>query len=121
MARELLDWLRSMHRTLAAAFPEDLLVFFTQQWLPKHAGSPTPAGKLVAAPTSLAGAKSHLAKEFDILGRVGEWDPAAQLGNPMHSRQIRDLIKGYHNQAAALGYQKRGAVPLTEPEMLQLL
>ena len=39
----------------------------------------------------------------------------------MHSLQIRDMIKGYHNQAAELGYHKRGAVPLEEPKMLQLL
>jgi len=39
----------------------------------------------------------------------------------MHSMQIRDKIKGYHNPAAELGYQKRGAVPLDETEMLQLL
>ncbi|KAL0036933.1 hypothetical protein WJX77_005762 [Trebouxia sp. C0004] len=39
----------------------------------------------------------------------------------MHSIQIRDMTKGYHNQAAELGYQKRGAVPLEETEMLQLL
>ena len=38
------------------------------------------------------------------IGRVGDWDPAAQLGNPMHSMQIRDMIKGYYNQAAELGY-----------------
>ena len=121
VARELMDWLQSMHRSMATAIPEDILVFFTQHWLPNHSGSPTPSGRLIAAPTSLARAKSHLAKEFDLQGRVGDWDPAAQLGNPMHSMQIRDMITGYHNQAAELGYQKTGAVPLEEPEMLQLL
>ena len=100
VARELMDWLQSMHRSMATAIPEDILVFFTQHWLPNHSGSPTPSGRLIAAPTSLARAKSHLAKEFDLQGRVGDWDPAAQLGNPMHSMQIRDMIKGYHNDIA---------------------
>ena len=36
MARELMDWLHGMNRTT----PEDILVFFTQHWLPHHAGSP---------------------------------------------------------------------------------
>ena len=78
--------------------------------------------KLIAAPTSLAGVKSHLAKEFDLQGRVGDLqsrvgpDPAAQLGNLM-----RNMIKDYHNQAAEVGYQKIGAMPLEEAEMLQLL
>ena len=39
----------------------------------------------------------------------------------MHSRQVRDMLKGYNNQAAELGYQKKGAVPLTEAEMHLLL
>jgi len=99
-----MDWLQRMHRSMATAIPEDILVFLTQHWLPNHAGSSTTSGRLIAAPTSLAGVKSHLAKEFDLQGRVGDWDPAAQLGNPMHSMQIRDMIKGYYNQAAELGY-----------------
>ncbi len=78
-----------------------------------------PLRKIIAAPTSLAGVKPHLAKEFDLQGRIG--DVAAQLGNPMHSMQIKDMIKGYHNQAAELGYQKRGAVALEEAEMVQVL
>ena len=76
---------------------------------------------MIAAPTSLAGVKSHLAKEIDLQGRVGDWDPTAQSSNPMHSIQIQDMIKGYHNHAAELGYQKKGAVLLEETEMLQLL
>ena len=111
VARELMDWLQSMHRFMATAIPEDILVLFTQHWLPNHAGSSTSSGRLIAAPTSLAGAKSHLAKEFDLQGRVGDWDPAAQLGNPMHSMQIRDMIKGYHIQAAQLGTRKGEQCP----------
>ena len=42
--------------------------------------------------------KSYLAKEFDLQGKVGNRDNAAQLGNLMHSMQIRDMIKGSHNQ-----------------------
>ena len=53
VARELMDWLQSMHRSMVTAIPEDTLVFFTQHWLPNHAGSSTPAGRLIAAPTSL--------------------------------------------------------------------
>lgn len=111
-----------MHRSMATAIPEDILVFLTQHWLPNHAGSPTTSGKLIAAPTSLAGVKSHLAKEFDLQGRVGDLhsrvgpDPAAQLGKLM-----RNMIKGYHSQAAEVGYQKIGAMHLEEAKMLQLL
>ncbi len=112
VARELMDWLQRMHRSMAIAIPGDC-------WLPNHAGSSSLSGNIIAAPTSLAGVKPHLAKQFDLQGRIG--DVAAQLGNPMHSMQIKDMIKGYHNQAAELGYQKRGAVALEEAEMVQVL
>ena len=39
----------------------------------------------------------------------------------MHSRQIKDMLRGYVNQAADQGYCKKGAVPLTEAEMHLLL
>lgn len=81
-ARELMDWLHSMHRSMVNATPEDLLVFSIQHWLPSHAGSTIQAGKLIAAPTSLASAKSHLAKEFDLQGRTGAWTPAPSKAIP---------------------------------------
>ena len=72
---KLMDWLHCMHRSMETAIPEDILVFFTQHWLPSHAGSSTLSGKMIAAPTSLAGVKSHLAKEFDLQGRDWDWAP----------------------------------------------
>jgi len=123
--RELADWLQAAHatcrRTLLTATPEDLLVYFTQHWLPNHAGSGTAAGELIAAPSSLSGVKSHLATELELLGRTGDWDTTTQQGNPMHSMQVKSMLKGYANHATELGYQKRGAVPLTQAEMHTLL
>jgi len=37
------------------------------------------------------------------------------------SAQVRTMLKGYGNHATQLGYQKKGAVPLTEVEMQLLL
>ncbi len=121
--RELADWLQTnaiRKRSLLTVTPEDLLVYFTQHWLPNHAGSGTSAGELIAAPSSLSGVKSHLATEFELLGRW-DWDTATQQGNPMHSMQVRSMLKGYANHATELGYQKKGAVPLTQAEMHTLL
>ena len=39
----------------------------------------------------------------------------------MHSMQVKTMLTGYANHATELGYQKMGAVPLTELEMQQLL
>ena len=108
-------------RTMLTAIPEDILVYLTQHWLPNHAGSSTAGRELVAAPDSLSGIKSHLATEYELLGRIGNWDPATQTGNPMHSMQVRNMLKGYANHATELGYQKRGAVPLTQLEMHTML
>ena len=109
------------NRAVQQATPEDILVYFTQHWLPTHAGSMTADGKLIAAPGSLSSTKSHLSSKFELLGCIGDWNSASQTGNPMHSVQIRSLLKGYNNHAAELGYQRKGAIPLTEPEMLCLL
>lgn len=46
--------------------------------------------------------ESHLAEEFDLQGRVGDQDPTAQSGNPLHRTQIKDMMKRYHKQAAGL-------------------
>jgi len=121
--RKLADWLQAnaiCKRSLLTVTPEDLLVYLTQHWLPNHARSGTSAGELIAAPSSLSGVKSHLATEFELLGRW-DWDTATQQGNPMHSMQVRSMLKGYANHATELGYQKKGAVPLTQAEMHTLL
>ena len=116
-ARELGEWLQlTGNRTMLTVTPEDILVYFTQNWLPAHAGSATACGEMIAAPSSLAGTKSHLATAFEAIGRIGTWDPVTSTGNPMHSKQVKDLLRGYANQATELGYQKKGAVPLTEAE-----
>lgn len=39
----------------------------------------------------------------------------------MHSTQVRSMLKGYGNHAAELGYHRRGAVRMTQPEMHTLL
>ena len=49
---------------MATAIPEDILVLFTQHWLPIHAVSSSISGELIAALTSPAGVKSHLTEEF---------------------------------------------------------
>ncbi len=74
----------------------------------------------IAAPNSLATVKSHLSKNFELLGRTGDWKHNQQ-GNPVESLHLRELVKGYKKHAAELGYQKRGAVPLEEADMIQLL
>ena len=45
----------------------------------------------------------------------------SQQGNPMHSTQVRNMLKGYANHAIDLGYEKKKAMPLTKDEMHTLL
>lgn len=121
---ELMDWIHQLSlpgKSMKTVTPEDILVFLVQQWLPNHAGSATSSTQHIAAPNSLATVKSHLSKEFELLGRTGAWDPQRQQGNPVESLHLREFVKGYKQHATELGYQKRGAVPLEEAEMIQLL
>ena len=123
--RELADWLQQTHaassRTVMTAIPEDILVCLAQHWLPSHAGSETAGRDPIAASGSLSSIKSHLAQEFDLLGRSGDWNASIQSGNPMHSIQVTRMVKGCSNHATDLGYQKKSAVPVTEAQMLTLL
>jgi len=85
--------------------PEDILVYFTQHWLPNHAGSMTADGELIAA-SSLSSTKAHLSSEFEQLGRNGDWDSANQTGNPMLSAQVKTMLKGYGKSCHPAGLPK---------------
>ena len=106
---------------MQSATPEDTLVYLTPALVTNHAASTTSAGELIAALSSLSGIKSHLAKEFELLGRIGYWNRATQTRNPMHSIQIKTMLTGYANHAAECVYQKTGADPLSAAEMAMLL
>ena len=43
------------------------------------------------------------------------------MGFALSSIQIKTMLTGYANHAAEQGYQKKGAVPLSESEMEMLL
>lgn len=98
-------------KDLQTLTPEDLAVYLTQHWLPTHAGSTANNGQQIAAPSSLAGVKSHFSTEFELLGRTGEWNASTQQGNPTWRPQTRRLTKGYKTMAEEQGYQQKGAVP----------
>ena len=89
---ELAEWLHTTGiRTTQSATPEDMLVYLTQHWLPNHAGLATSAGELIAAPSSLSGVKSHLAKEFELLGlkpSYTDWESHAQHPDQDHAHRL---------------------------------
>jgi len=47
---------------------QDMLMYFTQHWLPNHVGPATKTWEHIAA-------LSGLATEFEMPGRTGDWDP----------------------------------------------
>ena len=51
-----------------------------------------------------------------LLGCTGEWHSGTQQGKPMHGMQVKSTLTGFVNYATELGYQKKGAVTLTEAE-----
>ena len=90
--RAVSEWLQTVNasgsKILQTVNSGHMLVCFTHPWLPHHAGLSISTEEHIAAPSSLAGIKSHLATEFELLGRNGGWNPATQQGNPMHSKII---------------------------------
>ena len=115
-------WLQHMQipRDMLTVTPEDLAVYITQEFIPRHAGSGTDSGCRVTAPGSVNSLKSQLSTEFHMLGRCGEWNAETLQGNPTYSDLLRRLTKGYSTDAAEQGYEKKAAVPITHAEMLQL-
>ena len=121
--QEYMDWVGNLQlpKSMQKVTPEDLCVYFTQHWIPRHAGSSVGEGRSVTAPSSLAGIRSHLSTEFELLGRTGEWNAETLQGNPTWSPLVRRLTKGYKLEAEEQGYQQKGAVPLAEEEIQHLL
>ncbi len=101
--------------------PEDLCMYFTRQWIPRHAGTSVGNGKSVTAPSRLVGIRSHLSTEFEPLGRTEKWNAETLQGNPTWRPLVRRLTKRYIAEAEEQGYQQKGAVPLSAEEVQQLL
>ena len=106
-SNELTEWVQGKHaacnRSAQDATPEDIMVYFTQHWVPVHAGSMTMDGELTASPGSLSSTHSCLSINFEIVGRNGEWNAARQTGNLMQSAQIKSMLEGYSNHATDRG------------------
>lgn len=75
-------WLQTSgpNRGLYNCIPEDILVYLVNWWAQEHGGCKAPDGSRFAAPVSLEALCSHLAVEFDKMGRTGEWDPSNLTG-----------------------------------------
>ena len=84
---ELSAWLRQNQpsRGLRAGVPEDLIVYLVSWWSMEHGGCIAPDGSRYAAPGGVESLCSHLAVEFDKLGRCGDYCPASMGGNPVRS------------------------------------
>ncbi|DBB13172.1 TPA: hypothetical protein ACH3X3_004926 [Trebouxia sp. C0006] len=60
--QEYMDWVDNLQlpKSMQKGTPEDLCVYITQHWIPRHAGSSVGKGRSVTAPSSLAGIRSYL-------------------------------------------------------------
>ena len=120
---ELGAWLKQNQpsRDLRACMPEDLIVYMVSWWSLEHGGCTAPDGSKYAAPVSVEALCSHLAVEFDKLGRSGDYCPANMLGNPVRSVQLQRFRQGYAKFAAEQGYQQVSALPWQEGEVIGVL
>ena len=120
---ELGAWLRQNqpNRGLRACLPEDIIVYLVSWWSQEHGGCIAPDGSRYAAPGGVESLCSHLAVEFDKLGRCGEYCPASMGGNPVRSVQLQRFRQGYAKFAVEQGYQQTSARPWQECEVVGVL
>ena len=107
-------------RDMDTCMPEDIIVYATECFLQRHAGTVVPGGVIVA-PVSLSSMFSHLSSEMERRGRNGLWAPGRLEGNPMKSPIVEEFLAGYHKQAFSIGYAQKGAVPLSWDDFSALL
>jgi integrase len=108
-------------RTVSDCTPWDLVVFL-EAWWPKHAGSIVTGGSgMIASPSAVQGAASHLSTFFSSLGRSGEYQVGTGLGNPASSFPVRQWVAGYAKVAHHSGYEVVSAVPFTPDKVGSLL
>ena len=115
--RELSDRMQlkytACNRSVQEATPEEIMVYFTQHWLPAHAGSITTEGEHIAAPGSLSSRKSHLSSKFELLGCTGDWNPTSQTGRSMLNPSSRDRVRN-------ATYEATGNIDWTEAYNLSI-
>ena len=90
-------------------------------YIPNHAGSQLPNEQTIVASSTMANTVSHLRQIFRELGRGQQWDPQQQHGNPACASELSQYGQGHRATSNRAGFRERGAVPMTEPKVLQLL
>lgn len=126
LCQELNSWAQQMPppfpQSMMSMGPEDVLAFLEGYWLARHAGSKLPdSNGLVASPSGLESAISHLSTAFGELGRHGAYNAATGTGNPCASMLVQRYKKGYRRGMWEAGYQEKSAVPIDEVKMHKLV
>jgi len=122
--QELDTWLQQLPaawgKTLMTCTPADLVVYLESHWLSQHAGTTLPNGCTIASPSGVNQCLSSCSTGFELLGRVGDWNPLDSSGNPVDSSLVAQYRKGYRLEAWRSGYLEGSAVPM-QAEKLYLL
>jgi len=119
---ELEEWTAShLGKAAVQCTPGDLVVYLTSYWLGNHGRQILANGATAPAPSTLESTLSHLSTRFAELGRRGDWDLAAQKGNPCHSMQVKTFRGGYSNLMQDAGFLVRSVPPLPEWKHQQLV
>ncbi|KXZ41000.1 hypothetical protein GPECTOR_1018g287 [Gonium pectorale] len=113
-AADLGAWLRQSGcgRSLADCTPEDVLVYFSAWWLPRHGNRSSGAGD-APGPSAVRSHLSALSGFFSRAGRGARYDYGAGQGNPCDSVTVGDYRSAYQRAQVKAGYQEVSAVPMT--------
>ena len=119
------QWLQQLpsewNKTLLTCTPADVVVYLESHWLAQHAGTTLPDGGMIASPKGVSQCLSSCSTGFKLLGRVGEWNPLSNSGNPVESTLINQYRKGYRLEAWRSGYLEGSAVPMHSSKVFQLV
>ena len=81
-------------------------------WLAQHAGTTLPDVVVIASLKGVSQCLSSCSTGFRLIGRVGEWNPVTNSGNPVVSTLINQYRKGYRLEAWRAGYLEGSGVPM---------
>ena len=109
--------LPAAHGGWADCSPMHILLFCNRHWLPTRDAR----SEHGVAPTTLNSMLAQLARNFEVRGQRGAWQPDAQRGNPVQSAEVSDFKHTYARRYHTLGGRERSAVPLRDGKVLQLL
>ncbi len=117
---EVLAYFSGVGVSVADLEPDDLVSYVMDHWLEAHPGR----GGGQASPASVDSLFGNLSGALARCGRVGPYQPATGVGNPVDSAMVADINARFRQHALPEGGRRAvqlGAVPFVEERVRELV